>query len=298
MKFDVVIGNPPFQDSSHNEKKNTLWRKFIDRAHTQLLDSNGIVALIVPSSWVGSQKMLNKYFLPYDLQVINKDECRRHFPGIGSSFSYYVMCKRPYQHHTQIVNKEIDGTIVTTVLDLDDVLCGAIPRNMSVEAVSIIKKVLHSGHPKLGIINACTHHNVKRDSWKKTQEGTFIYPIQNTPTSVYFYDYPHPDQGVLKVAIPTSTYYRNMILTTHGVTQGLCYFNVPSNVNENIVLSNMKNKTFDFVNECFRYSNWNSVPVLRSLPTIPFDRRMDDMEIYSYFKLTNTEIDEIERNIK
>lgn len=295
MKFDVVIGNPPYQDSSHSEKKNTLWRKFVDKAHETWVCDGGTVAQIIPSSWVGSQQLLNKYFLPYDLLVLNKDECRRHFPGVGSSFSYYVLQKRPYQHITHVINKEIDGSVVADTINIMDVVCGAIPRNMSPLAVSVIKKVLHSNRPTLGIINACTHHNVKRDRWRLTEQDGFVFPIQNTPSRVYYYDYPHPHQGELKVAIPTSTYYSNMMLTTNGVTQGMCYFVVPQGVDGQVALFNMNNKVFNFVNECFRYSNWNSVPVLRSLPVIPFTHRLTDKDVYNWFSLTDDEIAEVER---
>jgi hypothetical protein len=52
-------------------------------------------------------------------------------------------------------------------------------------------------------------------------------------------------------------------------------------------------KLFDYLNECFRYSNWNSVNLLRLLPTIPIDVKLDDNEIYKIVGLTDEEISHI-----
>jgi len=296
-QFDVVVGNPPFQDSSHSEKKNTLWRKFLELSVEQLVKKDGYLAFITPSSWAGSAKLLNKFFLPNNIIALNKDECRRHFPGVGSTFSYFIVQLAPYGNTTWVKNVQLNGDVVTSTINLLDVLHGVFPRDLSIEGVSIVKKVFNPNHPKLGVINACTHHNVKRNRFQKQQEGKFKYPIQNTPSSTYWYDTPHPHQGVPKIAIPTSTYYKRMLITTHGVTQGLCYFLIPDGVDPEIALHNVNNKLFDYVNECFRYANWNSVPVLRELPSVPFKRKLTDIDIYKHFKLTASEIKLIEDTV-
>ncbi len=296
-QFDVVVGNPPYQDSSHVEKKNTLWRKFLDLGLHTLTKEGGYLAFITPSSWAGSPKLLTKHFLPNNLIALNKDECKRYFPTVGSTFSYYVIQRAPYQHKTWVKNVQLDKSVSVSTIDLTEVLHGAFPRDLSTISVSIVKKVLDPQRPKLGVINACTHHNVKRDRFEKKKGGKFKYPIQNTPTSVYWYDTPHPDQGIIKVAIPTSTYFKRMMLTTNGVTQGMCYFNVPDGSDPEIVLANTNNKLFDYVNECFRYANWNSVPLLRDLPAIPFDKHLTDQNIYDYFGLTKEEARHIEDTV-
>ena len=62
MKFDCLLTNPPYQDSSHVEKKNTLWRKWIS-FNEKIVKDNGITSLVIPSSWMGSGPILRENFL-------------------------------------------------------------------------------------------------------------------------------------------------------------------------------------------------------------------------------------------
>ena len=64
-----------------------------------------------------------------------------------------------------------------------------------------------------------------------------------------------------------------------------------------MVLNNINNKLFDYLNECFRYSNWNSVNLLRNLPELPMDKKMSDNDIYDYFDLNTDDIKRIEEMI-
>ena len=49
MKFDVVVGNPPYQ-SGNASKGNKLWPKFILKSY-ELTKEHGITALITPTGW-------------------------------------------------------------------------------------------------------------------------------------------------------------------------------------------------------------------------------------------------------
>lgn len=141
-QFDVMVGNPPYQDSSHTEKKNTLWRKFLHLSITKHIRRGGYLAFITPSSWAGSSNLLNKYFLPHNIIYLNKDECRKHFPGVGSTFSYYILQLTPYQNKTFVVNKQPNNQVVTTNVDLFELVYGALPRDLSGIGISIVKKYL------------------------------------------------------------------------------------------------------------------------------------------------------------
>tara|TARA_B110000967_G_C18877743_1_gene559350 strand:+ start:556 stop:1791 length:1236 start_codon:yes stop_codon:yes gene_type:complete len=51
MKFDVIVGNPPFSKSSKEPKR--LWASFIEKG-LELLTTDGTLSFITPSSWMSS----------------------------------------------------------------------------------------------------------------------------------------------------------------------------------------------------------------------------------------------------
>jgi hypothetical protein len=302
MKFDCLLTNPPYQDSSHSEKKNTLWRKWIS-FNEKLINENGIFSLVIPSSWMGSLPVLKEYFLEdkkikYNIKYINRDECKKHFPNVGSTFSFFVIENKNYENETTILSKNINGTIeVANNINLNESLIDVFPRDLTNIGISIIKKTLGDDVEKLGIINNTFNHSVHKTKWSLNQNEEFCYPIQNTPSKLYWYNYPHPHQGLTKLLIPTTTYFRNQMVSTNGVTQSFCYYLIDEELDLNIVANNINNKLFDYLNECFRYANWNSVNLLRKLPKIPLDVMLTDTDVYTFFKLTEDEINHINKII-
>ncbi len=60
MQFDVTIGNPPFQETTAEGRKDqasNLWSKFWVKA-LQLTKDDGIVSLISPTSWLSPSAYL------------------------------------------------------------------------------------------------------------------------------------------------------------------------------------------------------------------------------------------------
>jgi tRNA1(Val) A37 N6-methylase TrmN6 len=105
MKFDVIIGNPPFQESKEDgdrkDQASNLWSKFWAKSF-KLTKPDSVIALITPTSWLspsadlkGKDKIDNEDRL---WNVFNKHTSRanvvdvsKHFQGVGSSFGYVVV---------------------------------------------------------------------------------------------------------------------------------------------------------------------------------------------------------------
>jgi len=99
MKFDVVIGNPPYQETSGSGRKDqasNLWTKFWIKS-LELCGDDGYVSLITPTSWLSPSANLKgcyKYqghsrlwdvFNSYT-SVAQVTDVGTFFKGVGSSF--------------------------------------------------------------------------------------------------------------------------------------------------------------------------------------------------------------------
>ena len=106
MKFDVIVGNPPFQETTEKGRKDqasNLWSKFWIKS-LELAKDDGYVSLITPTSWMspsanlrGNYKFLGKnrlwdVFSSYS-SVAQVTGVADYFKGIGSSFGVVTVNK-------------------------------------------------------------------------------------------------------------------------------------------------------------------------------------------------------------
>lgn len=107
MKFDVVVGNPPFQESKEDgerkDQASNLWSKFWAKS-IKITKPDGVVALITPTSWLSpsadlkGKDKINDHDRLWDVfddfsSVANVSDVSKHFPGVGSSFGYVIVDK-------------------------------------------------------------------------------------------------------------------------------------------------------------------------------------------------------------
>lgn len=92
MKFDVVIGNPPYQENTGGGRSVAIFDKFIEFG-TKVAT---ISSLITPSRWLTDSKYdkLRKNTLKYMTDIIIYKDCKTAFKGIAcGSVSYYLVNK-------------------------------------------------------------------------------------------------------------------------------------------------------------------------------------------------------------
>lgn len=82
MKFDVVIGNPPYQDDStgNSTKTTNLYAPFFYKG-LDLVKSDGVLSMIIPSDWIGPNKSNFKTFMFNNRQFkeINLHPSQKYF---------------------------------------------------------------------------------------------------------------------------------------------------------------------------------------------------------------------------
>ena len=113
MKFDVVVGNPPYQDPTG---QNTIYPKFYAKA-LEVCKPNGHIAMITPPAIIPGLwgvKNPDGIKMPNPIQIekiVVGNIVKDHFPGVASDFCYFLL-KNTTPNNTQVTVVTDSGTVV------------------------------------------------------------------------------------------------------------------------------------------------------------------------------------------
>lgn len=158
MKFDVIVGNPPYQLQVNEAGKGLgavpLYQKFVEQA---IKLQPRYLSMIIPARWFAGgvglkdfrKRMLESGNLSEIVDFINSGEC---FPGVDINGGVcYFLWERDYHGDCEFTSV-YDGKRTTANRKLDeyDIF---IRRN---EALSIIKKVMAKGEKTIASDGGCS----------------------------------------------------------------------------------------------------------------------------------------------
>lgn len=180
MKFDVVVGNPPYQEKKEDNKKsdNLLWQKILLEV-AKAVKQDGALVMIHPSGWRGINE---SYFLKtkellysMDIQFLNINgiEDGKKVFGASTRFDWYVAYNRPYQGLT-VVNDENGFETTTNLSELP-----VIPNDFTVDLNKWI-----SGDEKCEFGHSYSVYESRKPHMNNSQSEEFRFPcVMNVGTS-------------------------------------------------------------------------------------------------------------------
>ena len=285
--FDAIIGNPPFQESSTNgERKalnHNLWSDFINYSF-KLIVPNGYLMFITPCSWMSPTSKNSDVFYKHQILYLNVNECKRHFNGVGSTFSYYLIQKTTVKSTTEVVclykNKTYKSNLsLSGVRFLPNLLCS--------ESVSIIRKFYTNDLPTVSFSkNFELHSSTHKSKISDTQTTTFCFPIRHTTTrNIRYSSVKHSLTDASKILMNLSgdlrPVYDSGLL---GFTEAQMYLLT----NNPHFVDILNSKLYQFVFKTCKWSGFNIDKVFHNIPYI--DRPMTDADIAELFELTDDEL--------
>lgn len=275
MKFDVIVGNPPFQknlESGHKSVDNP-WAKFIFLS-SQIVKDNGYVVMISPDGWCsptydiqkGHISIFRDVFKNNNLIYVAFDDIVKPYFQKGTSFSYFVFQKSNYSGFTTFETSKESFEI-----NIKDLFF--IPKNLDSLSFSIHNKLLNR------------KSKFSFDRYRKSDGGRL--------------DETHPHYFFPKVKF--SRGLAKFEVTGDNGTSGYDVFTyaylLKEDENLDSCLSVLNSKLYRFVlnqkwNQYFTKYIPNEVhkPILNKIYT--------DNEIYDMFDLTEDEINFIVKNVK
>jgi hypothetical protein len=216
IKFDVVVGNPPYNKEKKGKKGNNcnpLWTIFVDFILDNVLAENGFMCLVHPALWRKPEHKLwnkiKKYQLHF-IRIFSLKDASSIF-GVATKADYYLLQKREANLPTTIIGED-NISIKVRVYDKP-----FIPNHS-------FTKVYDFFNGNTNIIYNCKYHHYTHSYMKPTKDNINKYPCvylanKKGITFQYSSENIHGHFGVPKIIIPLGSF--QPILDAKG-EYGMC----------------------------------------------------------------------------
>lgn len=278
VKFDIILGGPPFHDDSTNLKGN-LWSQYIIHSE-KILNDQGFIAFVTPPSWMSGtndngnkkKKQIQSIFTKNHIHYLNLD-AHEHFAGIGSLFSAYVVQKTNIKGLTKVVSNGIES-------NLDLYNFKVLPKRLNSLSLSIVNKFINYPIKKSFTAIGCVGY--------PKPEGQEQFKIYNTGNS-FASSHIEPNNSKEKkvvVSVPSKlvAVYDNGV---YGCSINSGWTPVVDETEANKYIKAISSKFIQFIFAECKYSGFNNILLLKSFPEI---KDASDDELYKQFDLTPEEI--------
>jgi hypothetical protein len=297
MKFDVVLGNPPYQGKNKQDK---LWVKFNIKGF-ELLKENGFLLMVSPNSWLRrpeskSFSRITNIFKGNQLIFVNTN-VSHFFNGIGEKIAFHLLKKTKNSLQTIFRNNNLTENIIYfgQKISLDDV---------ELKKFEIFDKIEKSNHLRLREIfskrdASDAKRSLKDGKFKRSIEGEYNIPLIYTLNQTYYVKNKNYDLGY-KLFLNFSGYYfdendiEKYMPILQGCISGQATFSISVDTYEvgETLRNNYSRKLFRFYVDNEKTGGFNTGVV--NLPWIGYEKVFSDYEIYEMFNLTKEQINYVE----
>lgn len=295
-KFDIVIGNPPYQDENRSQVK--LWPLFINKS-INFLNNGGNLVKIFPSVWVnrpGGQKFkkTTELFSIYQLEkVIIENKKEKKWFDIGETVCFIHLTKNKNSKDTIFIEGDkklsIKYTAEKIILDEKKKLL-----NNIIEKVNNI--CLKNG--KYEWFEDLHHNDSKEDMLSDTRLKTIRDPNDSIiwyTASQMFYTNSDNIRTDWRIIVNLSGYYykENLIskymkiTNNEGCTSGMRSILCDNEDSAKNLFSILSSNLYRFYNDFQKTSGFNTF--VFNFPKIE-NKKWTNVEIYKYFFLTEEEV--------
>jgi len=296
MKFDVVVGNPPYQDPNSPSRK--LWVE-ISINSTRLNVANGITAMVTPNTWLtrpGGQKFkaIVKLFSEKQLLHVNTITPNIVF-SIGEDIGYWILRNTPNVTDTTIVAKW-DGDITTKRVKYDG--CKIAFSAEDILRNNIIDKIMSSG-PRMKFESEISSDMgvdklIEQGIISEVKSSDHPYDFFWTASQQYYTSAVYIRRGVRLVLNRSGYYYKRdnldkymPIKTDIGVGIGGYGLSFDCIENARLARENLSLDAIRFFVESGKTSGFNTA--LTRLPSFDLSVAWTNDSLNEYFKLTDSE---------
>jgi len=272
MKFDVIVGNPPYQ-SEKGTGTQPLWPLFVYSA-SKTIQADGCFAMVTPNKWCGHTTNVIKggihlYSSVFKGKLIecNIQECSKYFPKVGgyeNCFSYFIV--------SNVGSQTFSATTLENTVVVDKDQFDFLPlTNLSTLTASILKK-LTTG---------------KSFEFKQVSTG-----------------FSNQDNGSIVISIAQRMHYEKLNIyydknTSFTATSKSTVSNKKfKSSSQEKVDAVFRSSLYKFVHKIYWNNDNFGTSFYNSLPYVDLNILWTDLDLYNHFNLTPEEIAHVESSIK
>jgi hypothetical protein len=296
-KFDVVIGNPPYQpDRGDNDADYPLWLDFVNLG-VECLTDEGKLVFITPPKFIGQKRPTSSrskvdYSVFLDnkvdwVKVLTQKESAKYFSGVGSKFAVYAIskgesCTTPVTIGDKVFNVDLNNTVPA-------------PNNINDLTAKLFQQL--SGMEKFVFADdySCHSQKYKKGNWSETLTDVCKVPIVVSHKITRYTDYKQELFDKPKVLVPAVSTINNARFSQNSnFGEDMKYLEVNSEEEASNILSILTSKLYKFIGDNFRPGR-NLDKIARNIfPKLDTSKSWTDEEIYEHFNLTDSEIKLVE----
>ncbi len=317
MKFDVIVGNPPYQlsDGGFGRSASPIYNKFVQQAKKL---NPRYLAMITPSRWFGGGKGLNEFrneMLNDERirKIVDYEDSSEVFPGVSVAGGIcYFLWERDYHGICEVVNVH-NGQENSSTRSLNEF--DIFVRQS--QAVSIIRKILSKNEKKM---------SEQVSSYKPFGLRTYVKPQKTGDITLYWQKgegpYKRKDITAGLDMIDKWKVISSRSGTEHAGNPGkdgsrrvlakieilppetICtetYLVIGTYDNEKLatnLVKYMKTRFLRFLLTIFMYSHGITKDTYAFVPILDMNKQWTDKKLYKRYNLTQDEVAFIESMIR
>lgn len=333
MQFDVIIGNPPYQESDGGgtgDSAKPIYNKFIQQAKTL---NPAYICMIVPSRWMKGGKgldsfreeMINDTRISHIVDYANASEC---FPLIHLDGGVcYFLWNNLHNNELSYTYHTLDGESFTTERYLKNEVSDTVIRD--IRQLSIIKKTADKKETKFSnIVSARKPYGIGADFFnfpdrypdikqqtEKTVNSLTVYGVKGKKggarrTTSFIekeaikkntHSFDKYKLFFSKAYMATATVPPKIIIGKPGEICTETFLEIGPFNTELEAINCLKYIQTKFYRALLFYSRHSlniSQDSFSLIPLLDFNKGWTDKELYQKYELTQSEIDFIEQQIK
>ena len=312
MKFDVIIGNPPYQEVGATGD-NKLYLRFIEKS-INLVVENGYLSFVTPKKGIENilSKNKNRDYFPVKKKIsyLALDTPARHF-NVGSSFCYFlIQNNNDYDVKTNVEFIDKNNNIKSDKVNL--YRFKKLPKSFDEVVLSILDKTVFCDGERFELKTMMRPNGKNYFRIRKKQVDTgvvkteptdeFNYIVYDTlklkGNKFYYLNYPlsaHYDKKVLLSkggSVPCPIYDSN---GEFSGSDNLLYLKVDNDSEGENFVNFVNSKLLNFLMDIMtKGSDMDFSWSISNIKKIPLDLLSNNQSIYDFYGFTEIEIQVIE----